>query len=82
MQTYQFEANKCPFCDYGRGTDERERVMAFEPKEVCSHSFSIIEYEGMLVGIEDLKNQIKLAQKTAKAMKKVMEAQNGTTKTV
>ena len=49
--------------------------MAFEPKEECSHSFTEVEYWGMLVGIEDLKNQIKIAQKTARAMKKVVENQ-------
>lgn len=76
MQTYKFEAKKCPFCDFGRGTDERERTMAFEPKEACSHTFSKIEYEGMLVGIQDLKNQINLAQRTVRAMQKVMKAQN------
>lgn len=68
-QVYYFEEKKCPFCDGGKGGDDRSRIGLSK----CNHSFTKQEVNATEQGIRDMKNTIKEAQKTLRAMRKIIQ---------
>ncbi|PCI30205.1 MAG: hypothetical protein COB67_02650 [SAR324 cluster bacterium] len=62
-----FKEKDCPFCD--GLTDDRDNT--FEKK--CDHSFTEIEYNATIMGVNDLEKQLKENKRTVRRMKKIIE---------
>jgi len=73
LDTFTFKKEKCPFCYGGGGTDDRDNTF----RKKCDHTFTMLEYNGLLTAISDMEKTLKQNKNIARQMRTIIRKRVG-----